>query len=49
MRVLEREVDAKLHRPVAGVHVAGATEIVGATGGGGIYGVFRNTARDPCG
>ena len=45
--VLESEVDAKLHRAVAGVHVAAAQEIMGAAGGGGINGVFRNNAGDP--
>src|SRR5208283_5382235 len=43
---LEAEVDAKLHRAVAGVDVAAAQEIVSAVGGGGINGVFGNAARN---
>ena len=47
--VLEGKVDAHLHRPVAGVHVAGAQEIAHVASGFGIDGVFRDNARDPRG
>lgn len=46
MLALEGEVDANLHCPVAGVHVALAQKVISATRSRSVDGVFGISSRD---